>query len=166
MSFKTNLLVALTLAAGSAMAADVPSQAKFPQTEQLKAMSVQHWSVIADDLAKSTLAELGARAKAGVYIADASDSHFDEALHTFLVDSFHKAGAKVLATPRKDAIIVDVNSVVTDKPGTRTELTVTVSVTGADDAYLARKSNVYYIEKSDSRLFHSVGKTLHIKGGN
>lgn len=114
MSFKTPLLFALALAAGSASAADVPYQAAFEPATQLKAMSVQHWTVIADDLAMTTLASLGDRANTGVYIAPAAGtSRFDQALHTFLVNSFHKAGAKVYTVPTDGALTINVDSLVT-----------------------------------------------------
>jgi len=215
MTLKTPLLFALALAAGVASAAEVPSPTAFPTVDQQKTLSVQHWTVIANDLATSTLSSLGEQASAGIYIAEpTNETAFDKSLHTFLVDSFHKAGAKVYTKAHEGALTVDVNSSLTshlskadslppfmatalmagvlvvreitfdnlrsgllaaslgqdllrpyDKPVSRTEVAVSVSVTKGD-VYAARHSNVYYVDNADASLFRSTGKTLRIQGGN
>jgi hypothetical protein len=210
-----SLVLATTLAiSGAAIASDVPFEKAFPDATQLKAMSVQHWTVMADDMAASVITSLGDRAARGIYVtAGESASPFAAQLAQFMKDSALKAGAKVFSKPKDGVLTLDVSTMVAvhrssaspwppvgamtlatglvvlrdiavdswraglmvagaaldaarfvNKETSRAELAVSVSVQDGDQ-YVARKTNVYYLDQADLGLFApTAGKTLKVEG--
>lgn len=110
---RATLAAAAICLAGSAHAGDVPYERSFPSASQAKAMSVQHWTVIANDLVLSLMSSLGDGAKRGIYFSISSTATpFEKELVKFMIDSAVSKGAIVYSRPTASALNVDVSTTV------------------------------------------------------
>ncbi len=102
--------LAAALCAGSTgWAIDAPQVTGFPYATQPRTAAMQHWTVIADDIAEQVVARLGAGVV--VYIVPVRDrTPFEAALSEFLVTSFARRGAVVMTQPDAAAYKVEFNT--------------------------------------------------------
>ncbi len=106
------LALAAALVVAPAFAGEAPSATTFSSVPQRKAMSAQHWQVIADDLTKSVLADLGQRTHRGVTVQVAPGAPgFARLMATFVADSLYRQGVQVHDTPREGVLVLRLNTV-------------------------------------------------------
>ncbi|MGD9941601.1 MAG: hypothetical protein AB7S98_00070 [Burkholderiaceae bacterium] len=99
-------LAALLCAPGTGRAIDAPQVGSFPYATQPRAAAMQHWTVIADDIAEQVVSRFGAGVV--VHVAPVRDgTPFETALAEFLVTSFARRGAVVMAQPEPVAYRVE-----------------------------------------------------------
>lgn len=84
----------------------LPKAELFPVTSQKKALTANHWSLIAQDAAQRTrmaLAKQGYGAELPIYVAESANIDFDRAFRKYLIAHLIESGATV-STVSKDAI--------------------------------------------------------------
>lgn len=118
---KLVLAAAMTVAA-TASAQEAPRVSDIPSTPQGRSASVQHWAVMADDIAKQVHAQVGTSSPVYVAMSDRA-SAFELGLREFLVSSLHAKGLKVSAYPSANALNVEVaTQVATHRSAAGTQL--------------------------------------------
>ncbi len=81
----------------------VPKAEYFPPATQKKALSAQHWGLIAEDAAQRTklaLARQGIGAEQPVYIAESARNDFDRAFRKYLISHLIENGVTVATIPQ------------------------------------------------------------------
>ena len=144
-----------------------PLSEDFQLTSQKRVRSAGHWNLLTRDVVEQTVASLqkaGATPQTTLHVSLAPGaSEFERALHEFLVTELVQRGWRVLPTNNAMLTLNYQSQVVkhrSERPfngPTPIELilTTTVSNTGG---YVSRKTDVYYVEESDTSLFHGLNK--------
>lgn len=102
----------LSAAVLTACVNNMPQAEYFPPATQKKALTAQHWSLIAEDAAKRTklaLEKHGASPEQRIYVADDAKFDFDRAFRKYLILHLINQGL-VVSTTAKDAIAVKYES--------------------------------------------------------
>lgn len=148
-------------------ATPAPLVENFPITSQKKVRSAGHWNQLTRDVVEQTVASLqkaGATQQTTLYVAPANNpSEFEQALHDFVVTELVQKGWRVL---QKDnaMLTLDYHSQVikhkSERPfggPTPIELVLTTTVSNLG-SYISRKTDVYYVEESDTALFYGLNR--------
>lgn len=97
------ILLILAMCLTSACATSVPRAENFPQTQQKKALTAQHWSFIAEDAAQRTqsaLSKQGITTNMPIYIAETSQHDFDKAFRKYMIAHLIDKGIAVSTVPQ------------------------------------------------------------------
>lgn len=160
------LCCAVATFAGCA-ATPAPLVEHFPITSQKKVRSAGHWNLLTRDVADQTVASLqkaGATQQTTLHVSPAKNaSEFERALHDFLVTELVQRGWRVLPTDNA-MLTLDYHSQVvkhkSERPfngPTHVELILTTTVS-TPAGYVGRKTDVYYVEESDTSLFYGLNR--------
>lgn len=82
---------------------NIPKAEYFPPATQKKALTVQHWSGIAEDAAMRTrlaLAKQGIGTEQAIYVADNAKFDFDKAFRKYLISHLIEGGVTVSTIPQ------------------------------------------------------------------
>ena len=160
------LCCAVAALAGCA-ATPAPLVEHFPITSQKKVRSAGHWNLLTHDVVDQTVASLqraGATPQTTLYVSPAnSASEFERALHDFLVTELVQRGWRVLPTNNAMMTLNYHSQVVkhqSERPfngPTHVELILTTTVSNPG-GYISRKTDVYYVEESDTSLFYGLNR--------
>lgn len=167
MSFSKAISIAVLAGAVAALTGcatrSVPQAENFPPSSQQKVRAAGHWELISEEVAAQTLSTLdkaGIPANTQLYVGlPANPSAFDVSFRDMLITKLTQIGAHVQQSPGQTLDVSYATQVVRhttnynehDRP-TNTEMVLTTTVTRAGQ-YVARKTDVYYLDNADARLF-------------
>jgi len=154
-------------AALSGCVSHLPKVEQFPQTSQKKVLAAGQWQLMAHDIAANTSALMdraGLGSSTTLYVwAPSNSSPFDCAFRDMLMTELVKNGKSLVTTPEMASAIVryqvrvirhrsDRRAHTSHNYPTHNEVVLTTMVTSGDH-YLARETEVYYLEDEDAYLF-------------
>lgn len=158
-SFKTAGGLALAgLCLALAGCVNAPMTSYFEATAQPKIGAAGHWDAVANDVVAKTLETLqktGIERTTPVHVAlPAEPSQFDKGFRELIITKLVQSGVTVMQQPTQAQLQISYGAQVV-RHGKRLpnpELVLTTTVV-RNNQYLARKTDVYYLEKSDAVLF-------------
>lgn len=164
---KPAALCCVVAALAGCAATPAPLAENFPLTSQKKVRSAGHWNLLTHDVIEQTVAALGkagATPQTTLFVPLAADSsQFERALHQFLITDLVQKGWHVLPSGNAMLTLNYQTQIVKHKSErpfngpTPIELILTTTVSNPG-GYISRKTDVYYVEESDTSLFHGLNK--------
>lgn len=164
---KPAALCCVVAALAGCAATPAPLAENFPITSQKKVRSAGHWNLLTHDVIEQTVAALGkagATPQTTLFVPLAADSsQFERALHQFLITDLVQKGWHVLPNGNAMLTLNYQSQIVKHKSErpfggpTPIELILTTTVSNPG-GYISRKTDVYYVEESDTSLFHGLNR--------
>lgn len=135
---------------------NAPMTSYFEVTAQPKIGAAGHWDAVANDVVAKTLETLqktGIERTTPVFVAlPAEPSQFDRGFRDLITTKLVQSGVTVMQQPAQLQLSYNAQVVRHGKRLPNPELLLTTTVS-RNNQFLARKTDVYYLEKSDAALF-------------